>query len=440
MKRTLITTAFIVATVATMAACDGLQVPQKATWAEDVKPILAAKCVHCHGYPAIQGAPDSFRLDVYDDTITADGRVIYGAARMAAWIQTRTDHEALDGFGNKPYRIAAMPPAPASLSDAQRQILFDWGNQLNWVDDLPLRGMRTDNQPPTIELTQPLADSVDGDLVTVHYELRDPDGEAVAGELRVGNDAATGMRVGSLELGPGQVVWDTGQFPNGTYGLFGVVDDGNGSHELDLGSFKVERTDPNAAPMVSVIAPKRYTISGDAVQPLAIIIGIADPDDTAFTILIRAVTDGAFYRITDGTSGVIGNNALTWPTTDVPAGTWRLEVTVKDSHGATRTVTGPPFTVSHDTSTTETYATLKPLFDKCADECHTQSITAPSIGLNNYASVFDQRGLVYRRVVQLRNMPPESYRTYNDGPDDPSLTDEERDRIGKWILAGAPEN
>jgi|GEM_PF-2439051 len=434
MKRTETTTAFIVAIIATMAACDGLQVPQKVTWAEHVKPIVAAKCVHCHGYPAIQGAPNTFRLDVFEDTTTADGRVIFGAAQMVASIGTRIDHDALDGFGVKPYSIPIMPPAPASLSDAQRQILLDWANPLNWENGRPLRGTLRGNRAPTLELTQPLDSSLDGDLLTIHYDLRDPDGETVAGVLRVGNSASDSVVVGPLGLGPGQIVWDTGQFDNNTtYALVAVVEDGSGSHDIDMGSYQISRTDANLAPTVSFVTPARDTVMGDAVQSLAITVNIGDTDaGDSHTLSVRAATDGAFIRIADDAPAAVGDNSFTWNTTGVPARIWRLEATASDGT-ATRTVTSRPIRVSHEPATVD-FQDVSGLFLKCA-ECHGGTgLPGPEFDPLDRSML----GRVYQRVVLQRNMPPESYRTYNSDATDPQLTPEERDMIGQWILSGAP--
>src|SRR5690606_12961190 len=41
--------------------------PANPTWEADVAPILAANCVRCHRSPAVNGAPNNFRLDICEE-------------------------------------------------------------------------------------------------------------------------------------------------------------------------------------------------------------------------------------------------------------------------------------------------------------------------------------------------------------------------------------
>lgn len=59
------------ASLALAAACDFsvpdiAEVPENPTFASDVKPLLDDHCNLCHGSPPNRGAPNDFRLDVYD--------------------------------------------------------------------------------------------------------------------------------------------------------------------------------------------------------------------------------------------------------------------------------------------------------------------------------------------------------------------------------------
>ena len=55
------------------AACDFSvpdidTVPEHPTYTADVRPLFDDHCLLCHGSRPSRGAPDDFRLDVYDDT------------------------------------------------------------------------------------------------------------------------------------------------------------------------------------------------------------------------------------------------------------------------------------------------------------------------------------------------------------------------------------
>lgn len=449
--------------LALAAACSAPGVPEKVTWAEHVKPILAAKCVHCHGYPGIQGAGNTFRLDVYDSTFAPDGRRIHGAVQMANWMRIRTDSRFLDGpvHEKTKYSLDIMPPAPESLTDEQRDILTIWGNEerLAVLQELPLRGERENNAIPTLEFTRPLADSLSGDLLTIQYILSDPDHETATGELCVGANATDCMRVGALESGRHELVWDVGTTPVGTQTLFAIVKDGSGEHPpINVGTYDVTRANANAAPTVTIRSPHSYSVAGDA-TPFDISFDIADPDSAAFTVTLvaRGGDNNDTITIVDEVPAFSDStNTIAWNTSSgVTKGNWTIEVRVNDGT-ATRSKTSPSFIVGNGadmcmddatgTMVTPTHAHVAASFDKC-NNCHGGPL-APDLAFGSYPDAFKARGKIFWRVFRQRNMPPESFRLHSfdisptdTGPNalDPQLSENERDCIGAWILAGAPE-
>lgn len=80
------------------------------TYVDDVKAILDANCIRCHTHPALNGAPQSFRLDVYE----SDDDVL-GAFDKAEKISARTD-------------AGTMPPGGVRLPDAEVDTLEAWFN------------------------------------------------------------------------------------------------------------------------------------------------------------------------------------------------------------------------------------------------------------------------------------------------------------------------
>ncbi|MEO1230391.1 MAG: hypothetical protein AAFZ18_15935 [Myxococcota bacterium] len=93
-----------------LAACPGFgdrgppvlgEVP---TWNGEIGPLIVTECANCHGVPATNGAPASFRLDVFE---TQDG--IPGARSQSARILARTrTGQGMPPAGNLPFEDQAL--------------------------------------------------------------------------------------------------------------------------------------------------------------------------------------------------------------------------------------------------------------------------------------------------------------------------------------------
>lgn len=93
--------------VATVASChyaapDLVYVPDHPGYEEDVRPLFSDHCLVCHGHPADRGAPNTFRLDVYDDTDGIAGANSYGATAVIDVQTKRMPIAAKDGEGVGP--------------------------------------------------------------------------------------------------------------------------------------------------------------------------------------------------------------------------------------------------------------------------------------------------------------------------------------------------
>ena len=198
--------------IVVLAAC-APGVPDVPSYQEHVAPILAANCLRCHGAPAIGGAPASFRLDSYGDLPDPDDPAgVAGAASLASDIAARVAS-----------RDRPMPPRFA-LDDYQIETLARWAEN-------PIRGPRADNLPPEVTAT------VAGLTVTVRTD--DPDGDVVAGELRIVS-VTTEHLVGLVRTGTVALAIDpTWVMTPGVYQLVAHVDDGAEVHVLDAASFEV---------------------------------------------------------------------------------------------------------------------------------------------------------------------------------------------------------
>lgn len=97
-----------------LAGCPGfgdrgpIVIDETPTWDNDIGPLVVMECASCHGVPATNGAPASFRLDEYD---TVDG--IPGAFSQAARILART-------------RTGAGMPPGGNLPDTDQALIQSW--------------------------------------------------------------------------------------------------------------------------------------------------------------------------------------------------------------------------------------------------------------------------------------------------------------------------
>lgn len=199
-----------------IAAC--AELPAAPSFQRDVAPILAARCVRCHGEPPIGGAPDTFRLDGYPDRMTPSGTLVGGAGSYATLVA---------------FRAAArtMPPR-FPLDDDQIAVLKRWADQTD--GRMAARGEpRSGNRAPELVLR-----SIDA--TSWEYDLHDPDGDLVVGTLRARPlPSGPEIVVANLHSGRDRVVWNTNAVEPGTYLLAVELDDGGVAVDVESGMVAV---------------------------------------------------------------------------------------------------------------------------------------------------------------------------------------------------------
>lgn len=419
----------LAALVALACSGDGVSEPE---W-NDVSPILAANCVRCHGVPAIGGAPDTFRLDVWGDTTTADGVRVFGAGTMSEFIAART-------------ATGEMPPRDLELRGRQMDTLENWGEKRERGQAAPPGDVGDDNRAPSARLLEdpgPLSGSTAG----LSIEISDPENDLVSGELALrGDDGDLQVAVG-LRNGRQRVSIDAGALPPGAYRAIALVRD----HPLrtvgiDMGSVTIEG-DGNLAPRVSIVSPARHgALFSDRDSPVTVLVSVEDGDPgDSHTLTLEAVRGSERIIVADSIPVPPGETPVSWDTTEVAAGdNWSLVATVSDGDSQRQDTTSE-ITVTHG-STDLTWNDVSTLFIATCRPCHPGGSPPRIPGLthdfSSYESdgavsgVYDLRGQIYRRVIRQANMPPRSAVDVIDAFEE--LDPEDRALLQEWLEGGAP--
>jgi hypothetical protein len=436
-----------------LAAC-GADVPANPTYFADVQPILRANCVRCHGADASDPKIAKFRLDRYvkDDTSTFDV-YDYAIGTDSAMLRVAVNLES-----------PAMPP-DYTLSDRQRDILE------RWIAQGAPKGTR-DNHAPELELIAPTAGTAADQTLDISFRAwdRDLDGlvvqlwarDAVSGDdLPLGAKSGAGVRTLSIDTGTLASKHD--------FEIYAILDDGfsddptQNQTRVTLLPVFVDHGTRGTAPTVRLITPN----GGDTLIGTAQITWTAtDPDVDAMNspdvltidlALVKYDANGVELGSEPIATGLPNTGSFHWtiPTSIASrdaAGNpipYRVRVTAMDTLGMPRNVRsdGSDFVlyIEQGVTTTLTWADIEPMMTKYCGKCHGQP--ARTVALEPFClleyekgeaappcatsdiGVFEMRSSVYQRVVAMKNMPPAA---------EPQPTQAERDKIGNWILGGAP--
>lgn len=448
--------------------------PSKPTWVDDVQPMLMANCVRCHGSPASGGAPSTFRLDRYEDSLV-NGQLLRGAKTMARAICARVSS------------MEDMPPNGSAIPARARDIFERWvSTEAACKSGLSIaeltRGTRANNAAPEISINIATADH--DRRLEIDYLVTDADHESVLTTLALGGGVAFDPACKVLELGPidigsgaGRVSFDTTPLCEGIYSLSARLDDGEQVVSKPLGKITVTHPGGNLAPRVELVSPARDSILNAKAADIVVEFTVLDGDnDYPATFKVTAVrgderielaqpgasvgTDGQITAVALNQQVVLSPAALA--AVGFPAGTadnWRFEVSVTDKEGATTTVISPYVIVSdldpasldgltfHQDSA-QGLPKIKDLLSGCND-CHGTGIepdgvkvdVATYLGLTRRpgAAMESRLALLYRKVVQKKEMPPPSTLYLLSSSPEVILPDAARGVLASWLLAGAPE-
>lgn len=406
--------------------------PTNPIWTYDVRPVLDANCIKCHGASARGGAPASFRLDRFDQSFDDLGFRIQGASVMSQFVYLRT-------------HAKTMPPVAKLGAGAIETVQ-------NWALDAAPRGEVDPNDaaPSIVLVASPTLD--DDGFARVPYEIRDPDFDVVTGTLEavpVGGGQAIPI-TSELYSGRGEARWDALAAAPGTYDLRATIDDGQRETQELLGGFEVP-AGGDAAPTVSFVdfppdpadpeAPPpdntlRDRLISDADSPIDVVLELGDRDGDTLSVVLSAERGDESVEIASLADVAPGTQTIAFDTAGLgEGGNWWLRAQVDDGQLVRQAVAGP-LVIGHGQSTVTFNGEIASLFTNFCITCHPAFVIHP-LDIGDYATAVRYAGRIYRRVVQEETMPPRSLPLFAPGSAEMTLAD--RELLAEWILGGVPE-
>lgn len=429
----------------TAAACAD-PIPAEPTWFGDVQGIMQANCGRCHGADPYAPAIAGFRLDRYvaNDTTSLDAY---------DYSQQIVEHAA----------DMMSPPMPldVTLGDRQREILR------RWLEAGTPKGSR-DNTPPTATLVSPTDAMVTVDQqLDLSFRANDADGDGLVvaiGARPMGSQDRPNVLFSGLGGGLRSVTVDTGLLASQQhFEILALVDDGFSDNPADnetdvvlLPDVLVDHGARGTAPTVQLIQPN----GGDTLIGTTTIVWSAsdpDPGDVLTIDLDLVQVDAAGNEtVAQSIASGLPNDVpqFDWDTSGVPTDNngvpieYKVRVTATDS-GAKNVRSDESdltFTIAAPTMTDLTWNDVKPIFATYCVKCHGQPPSVPKndyfrldkynaddpvAPINSDIGVYEQRSLVYQRLVVAGTMPPAT---------EPKPSAAEVAMVGDWIQGGAPQS
>ena len=212
-----------------------------------------------------------------------------------------------------------------------------------------------ENQPPTMEITQP--DGIDDEDVDEEYTIRwssddqDPDTITIDLFFDDNDDSEDGKILIEAELSnSGSYLWNTSEINEGEYYILGIADDNNGSRVEDYsdGTLTISHPDPPPPPDENEEPSIEVTINKLDEFTIAITWDATDPDEDELTIDL-------YYDIdTDPDNGKISiaiglenTGEHQWDISDIEEGDYYIYAVVHDGNGGEGTDHSDGFTIDH---------------------------------------------------------------------------------------------
>jgi mono/diheme cytochrome c family protein len=422
-----------------VTACGG-NVPANPTYFTDVEPILRANCARCHGADPSDPKIATFRLDRYvkDDTATFDA-YDYATGMDPAMMRVAVDHES-----------PAMPP-DYSLTDRQRDILG------SWIDHGAPKGTR-DNHLPQITLLSPTGVATADQSVDVSFLATDADLDGLvvqlwAHDLAGGDDIPLGKETGG---GTRALTLDTGTLASThDFEIYAVLDDGffddpamNKTRATLIPTLHVDHGAKGTAPTVQLVSPN----GGETLIGSATITWTASDPDAGDTVHVDlGLYDTSDMMVASIATGLPNTGSYMWtiPSSIAANTPYYIRVTATDMLGEPPNVrfdeSDGTVTVAQATTTTYTWADVKPIFNTYCGSCHgdpARTVAIDYFCLLQYdkgeasppcaatdEGAFEVSSLVFNRMVSAKSMPPAS---------SPQPAQADIDKVGSWIQGGAP--
>ena len=214
-----------------------------------------------------------------------------------------------------------------------------------------------ENQPPTMEVTQP--DGIDDDDVDEEYTIRwssnDQDQDTITIDLYYDDNDNSEDGKTLIDAGisnSGSYLWNTSEIDEGEYYILGIADDNNGSRVEDYsdGTLMISHPDPPPPPPPDENEEPSIEVTIDELDEFTTIItwDATDPDEDELTIDL-------YYDIdTDPDNGQtsIANELENtgehhWDIFDIEEGEYYICAVVNDGNGGEGTDHSDEFTIDH---------------------------------------------------------------------------------------------
>lgn len=362
------------------------------TYYNFARDVLNRECANCHGVPATDGAPNSFRLDSYGDL---EG--VPGSYSLRNRIKARVED------GTMP------PPGTGNLTSEETTKLIEW------VDAGAAEGTPEDPSQlmPKIIFSSPstegaiINESID---ISVSFEHVASDATWSIYYSSLSNSTSGGtLIVGDLTASTTSYTWDTRTIAAGIYYVYVILRNGdNETKKAALGSITVSHPETgNNSPSILVTSPN----GGEALlrgNPWTIRWSALDPDSgDSLTYTVEISPDSGTTWTEIASNVTLSSYNWTVPADQTLSQTYLVRVSANDGKGGlTSDQSNSTFEVGEAGIANPTYAEFDTIAQaSCAGGgCHTNAGGGKGDYTGNQASV-DANAASIKEEIVIGTMP-----------------------------------